>query len=157
MMTALDTATRPVPPAYRRGARRRVFDGLVRALLRCGLGPRHTYLLTVRGRASGRVRSTPVTLVEDGGLRWLVAPYGEVAWVRNARAAGEVTLSRGWRSETVVAFELDAAEAAPVLKRYVREVPVTRPYFTVGPDAELGTFAGESARHPVFRLVTTAS
>jgi hypothetical protein len=28
--------------------------------------------------------STPITLVEASGQRWLVAPYGEVAWVRNA-------------------------------------------------------------------------
>ena len=38
--------------------------------------------------------STPVTLVEERGLRWLVAPYGEVAWVRNARVAREFTLRR---------------------------------------------------------------
>ena len=48
------------------------------------------HLLTVRGRKSGLPRTTPVNLIEYQGRRWLVAPYREVAWVRNVRAAGEV-------------------------------------------------------------------
>ena len=32
-------------------------------------------------------------LIQDGG-RWLVAAYGERKWVKNARAAGEVELTR---------------------------------------------------------------
>jgi hypothetical protein len=92
-------------------------------------------------------------LVDDGRHRWLVAPYGEVGWVRNARAAGEVTLRRGRRAETVAIVEVVPAEAAPVLKRYVSEVPITRPYFDVTPASDLAAFAAEAARHPVFRLV----
>jgi hypothetical protein len=38
--------------------------------------------------------------MELEGRRWLVAAYGPGNWVRNARAAGEVTLSRGRRSQT---------------------------------------------------------
>jgi len=83
---------------YRLPPRRRTLNRLVRVLLSIGLGPPRTYLLTVRGRRSGRLYSTPVTLVEDGGLRWLVAPYGDVAWARNAKAAGEV--APAWASES---------------------------------------------------------
>jgi deazaflavin-dependent oxidoreductase (nitroreductase family) len=140
---------------YRLSPSRRMANALVRLLLRWGLGPRHTYLLTVRGRRSGRPVSTPVTLVEEGGLRWLVAPYGDVDWVRNARQAGEVTLSRGGRAEAVVVFELEPAEAAPVLQRYVRQVPITRPFFDATPQSELGAFLTEASRHPVFRIVAT--
>ncbi len=102
---------------YRLGFWRRAVNGVVRGLLRVGLGPRHTYLLGVRGRRTGRFHATPVTLVEEKGKRWLVAPYGEVAWVRNARAAGQVTPSRRGQSEQVAIFEVEPAEAAPVLKR----------------------------------------
>jgi hypothetical protein len=56
---------------------------------------------TVEGRTSGRHFSTPVTLVVDGEERWLVAPYGERNWVKNARAAGSVELSRAGKSEKV--------------------------------------------------------
>ncbi len=130
-------------------------NALVRALLRWGLGPRHTYLLTVRGRKSGRLYSTPVTLVEQPGQRWLVAPYGEGAWVRNARAAGQVTLSRGKQSKTVAIVELGPEEAAPILKRYLTQVPITRPFFDVTPESPLDAFAIEAPRHPVFFIVAS--
>jgi hypothetical protein len=40
-----------------------------------------------------------------------------------------VTLTRGRRVETVAIRELRPTEAAPVLKRYVTSVPITRPFF----------------------------
>ncbi|HEX7786037.1 MAG TPA: nitroreductase family deazaflavin-dependent oxidoreductase [Methylomirabilota bacterium] len=138
--------------SYRLGPARRAANRLVRVLLWLGLMPGPTYLLTVRGRRSGRPLSTPVTLVEEGERRWLVAPYGDVSWVRNARAAGQVTLSRGSRSETVPVHELGPAEAAPVLQRYVTRVPITRPYFDARPDSPLAAFEAEAPRHPVFAL-----
>ena len=58
---------------YRLTPVRRAANQLVRLLLRLGLMPGPTYLLSVRGRQSGRLLSTPVTLGEDGGARWLVA------------------------------------------------------------------------------------
>jgi deazaflavin-dependent oxidoreductase (nitroreductase family) len=137
---------------YRRSRWRRLLNVLVRGLLRVGLGPRHTYLLTVQGRRTGTRYSTPVTLVEEGRHRWLVAPYGEVSWVRNARAAGQVTLSRGRHSETVAIAELGPEEAAPVLKQYVPEIPITRPFFDAKPNAPLAAFVAEARRHPVFRI-----
>jgi deazaflavin-dependent oxidoreductase (nitroreductase family) len=131
---------------------RRLLNALVKTLLRMGLAPRHTYLLTVHGRRSGTPYSTPVTLVVEGTHRWLVAPYGEVSWVRNARAAGQVTLSRGRRSETVAIVELGPADAAPVLQQYVTAVPITRPFFGAKSDAPLEVFVAEAPRHPVFRI-----
>ena len=136
---------------YRLTRPRRLINVVFRGLARLGLGGRHTYLLTVRGRKSGRAHSTPVTLVEDGG-RWLVAPYGEVGWVRNARVAGTVTLRCGRRTETVEIEEVSPAEAAPVLREYIRHVEVTRPFFDAGIDSPLETFEAEAARHPVFRI-----
>jgi deazaflavin-dependent oxidoreductase (nitroreductase family) len=99
---------------YRLSVWRRALNGLVRVLLRPGLGPGRTYLLTVRGHKSGRLYSTPVTLVEDGDRRWLVALYGEVGWVRNARVAGRITLSRGGRSQGVATSELGPFRALVV-------------------------------------------
>ncbi len=137
---------------YRLGAARRLANTVIRGLLRLGLGPPRTYLLTVAGRKTGRPLSTPVTLVEMEGQRWLVAPYGEVAWVRNVRAAGRATLARGRRVETVTARPLGPAESAPVLRRYIKDVPITRPYFDVRPDSPLAAFIAEAPRHPVFLL-----
>jgi hypothetical protein len=77
---------------------RRINDHLMRPLIRLGVVP-GTYLLTVRGRKTGIPRSNPVTLVDgDQGRRWLVAPYGDVGWVRNARGrAGDLDPSGAWR------------------------------------------------------------
>jgi len=142
-----------VAARYQRGLARRAGNGLVRILLRLGLGPARTYLLTVTGRRSGTPRSTPVTLVEEGGRRWLVSPYGEVAWVRNLRATGRATLSRGGRTVVIAVNEVGGEEAAPVLKLYVTRVPITRPYFDVTPESDLSAFRAEAPRHPVFAVV----
>ena len=139
---------------YRLGPGRRTANRIIRALLRLGLGPRGTYLLTVAGHRSGAPRSTPVTLVEDGGRRWLVSPYGEVAWVRNLRAARRATLSRGGRTETIAASEIGVDDAALVLKMYVTRVPITRPYFDARPESDLEQFRAEALRHPVFTITS---
>jgi hypothetical protein len=95
-----------------------------------------------------------VTLVEEGPCRWLVAPYGERSWVKNARAAGLVELRRGRKTERLHVDEVPPAERAPILRHYLRQVPFTREFFDVGPEAPIESFAAEAHRHPVFRLVT---
>jgi deazaflavin-dependent oxidoreductase (nitroreductase family) len=134
------------------GAVPRVLNALMARMLRIGLGPPGTWLLTTRGRKTGALRSTPVTLVEDETGRYLVSPYGTPGWVHNARAAGSVTLRRGRREETLPIAELDAAASAPVLKAYVKKERIVRPWFDAGPDASVEAFAAEAPRHPVFRL-----
>jgi deazaflavin-dependent oxidoreductase (nitroreductase family) len=133
---------------------RRLINALVTPLVRLGTGPRHTYLLAVPGRQTGRIYRTPVTLVEHGDRRWLVAPYGERSWVKNARVAGWVELRRGRRTERVRVDELPPVDRAAVLRDYLRQVPFTRDFFDAGPDAPLEAFAAEAGRHPVFRVLT---
>jgi deazaflavin-dependent oxidoreductase (nitroreductase family) len=142
------TGSRP----YRKSAWRRALNTLVRPLARLGLtGPR-THLLTVVGRSTGKPWSTPVTIVRDGGERWLVAPYGERNWVKNARAAGWVELRRGRRRERLAVEELPPPQAVPVLRRYYELARVTRPFFDVSLDSSDDEWLAEAPRHPVFRL-----
>ena len=68
-------------------------------LTRLGLGASYRHILTVPGRKTGRLYSTPVDIIELDDQRWLVAGYGPTNWVRNVRAAGEVTLSRARQSD----------------------------------------------------------
>jgi deazaflavin-dependent oxidoreductase (nitroreductase family) len=140
---------------YRLTPGRRALNRVVRALNAIGVGSECDCLLTVPGRKSGIPRTTPVTLVQEGDCRWVVAPYGDVAWVQNARAAGEVTLTRGRRSETVSLIELGPADCAPVLQAYIKKVAVTRPFFDVKPGSPLAAFAAEAPRHPVFLIRST--
>jgi deazaflavin-dependent oxidoreductase (nitroreductase family) len=141
-----------VAATYRLTPLRRLGNVVVRNLVRLGIGDRRTYLLAVSGRTSGRRYTTPVIVTELEGERFLVSPYGEREWVKNARAAGAVELSRGRRSEQLPVVEVTAPEAAPVLREYLRRVPITRTFFDVTPDSPLEAFAAEAPRHPVFRL-----
>lgn len=132
---------------------RKVLNPVVGAFVRAGVAPRTAFILTTRGRRTGTPRSTPVVLQEHEGRRYLVAPYGEVGWVHNARAHGRVTLTRAGSSDDVDVVEVDSGEAALVLKRYLsRWWPAVAPYFKVGPSDPVEAFAAEAARHPVFRL-----
>ena len=141
--------TRP----YRLSPGRRALNALVRPLARLGLtGPR-THLLTVPGRKTGRLWSTPVSLVELDGQRYAVAPYGERNWVRNARAAGWAELRRGRRRERATVEELAPRDSVPVLRRYYELGRVTRPFFEVTLDSPDEAWLDEAPRHPVFRLV----
>ena len=141
---------------YRRSYWRRALNLLVRPLAWLGLtGPR-TYLLTVPGRVSGRPWSTPVSIVADGDARWLVAPYGDRNWVKNARAAGAVELRRGRERRRYLVEELEPEGAVPVLRRYYDLGRVTRPFFDVSTDSPDEDWVAEAPRHPVFRLRPTS-
>jgi deazaflavin-dependent oxidoreductase (nitroreductase family) len=141
-----------VADGYRLTPPRRLLNALVTPLALLGLGPANTYLLSVRGRRTGRRYTTPVTLVEHAGELWLVAPYGERSWVRNARAAGWVELRRGRRTTRSEVEELPAAERGPILREYVERVPIVGRFFDAPKGAPVEAFAAEAARHPVFRL-----
>jgi deazaflavin-dependent oxidoreductase (nitroreductase family) len=134
---------------------RRVGDAIIGVFTRAGLVP-STYLLTTRGRTTGRPLTHPVTVVEHDGRRWLVAPYGPVSWVHNARAAGRVTLGRRGDRRDYAVREVAAGEAGPVLKRYVAVATATRPYFGADKDAPVEAFEAEADRHPVFELLPLA-
>jgi len=94
-------------------------------------------------------------VVEDD-VRWLVAPYGEVGWVRNARAAGEVQLTRpvaasDWR------LRMSALTRPPrSCSDTSSECRVVRPFIDVSPDSPLAEFETEAPHHPVFRLTDTS-
>ena len=80
-------------------------------------------VLTVRGRKSGVPRSTPVTPMTVDGQRYVVGGFPGADWVRNVRAANEVTLRRGRKQERVRMVELSADEARPLLRVFPEEVP----------------------------------
>jgi deazaflavin-dependent oxidoreductase (nitroreductase family) len=136
---------------YRPGRGRHVENTIMSALTRAGLVPR-SYLLTTRGRKTGRARTNPVVPVDHGGRRWLVAPYGPVSWVHNARATGQVSLTRRRHTQAYTIREVPPDQAGPILQRYVRLAPSARPYFRAAKNSPVEAFAAEADRHPVFEL-----
>jgi hypothetical protein len=92
-----------------------------------------------------------------GDERWLVAPYGDRNWVKNARVAGWVVLRRGRSDERLLVEELGPSEAVPVLREYYRLGRVTRPFFDVTLESSYDAWLTEAPSHPVFRLGPDAS
>jgi len=121
-------------------------------MAKLGLTAPRTHLLTVPGRATGKLWSTPVSIVRIGDGRWLVAPYGDRNWVKNARAAGWVELRRGRRRERLSVEELAPEQAVPVLQEYYRLGRVTHPFFAVSLESSPEEWLADAALHPVFRL-----
>lgn len=147
-------ASPSVAPTFRNTPIRKLGNILLTPVARLGLGGKRLHLLTTVGRKTGRRYTNPVMLILLDGQRWLVAPYGERAWVKNARAAGEVELTRALRTKRVSVEEVDAETAGPVLREYLRKTPVTKPFFTAKRTAPVEEFVAEAHRHPVFRIAT---
>lgn len=135
---------------------------LIQRLLRLGvpLGPNG--LITIRGRQSGRLLTTPIAFLDIDGHRWVTSPFGEVQWVRNLRAAREATITVGRREERVKAIPLTEAEAAVLFKDtvapFVRRIRGGR--FLLRSVLGAGDIIDDPVRaartHPVFELVPSA-
>ena len=102
------------------------FNPIARRLLAAGVPMGPNALITIAGRRSGLPRTTPVTIVESSGRRWLLAPFGEVNWVRNLRAASRATITVRRRTEHVTAVELTPTEAIAFFRDVLR--PLVRQY-----------------------------
>lgn len=119
-----------------------------------GIAPSFIYLLEVRGRKSGKLYSTAVNLLEVDGKLFLVAPRGRTQWVRNAEAAGEVTLKRGSRRRFRLR-PLDDSEKPQVLKAYLTNYKsAVQKFFPIPPDTPLEEFAKIAGGYPVFELMS---
>lgn len=130
---------------------RRVF-WLVASL---GLPPTFIVRLEVRGRRSGRSRSTILLAADHAGAQYLVSVLGEGAdWVQNVRAAGGEGVLRHGRTHRVRLEEVPPNGRAPILKAYLKRALGARPVFEVSHDAPVEEFERIVSRHPVFRIVS---
>lgn len=131
----------------------RSFNRVFGFLVGLGLGMKHNYLLQVRGRKSGKLYSTPIDLLEMDGKRFLVAPRGRTQWVRNAEAAGEVTLKKGSFRQSFRLRAIPDAEKPPLLKAYLDRFKTTvQRYFPIPAGSDVQAFESIAAKHPVFEL-----
>jgi deazaflavin-dependent oxidoreductase (nitroreductase family) len=87
-----------------------IFSPILKFLLAAGVPLGFNRLVTIRGRKSGLPRTAAIAVLEASGRRWVWAPWGEVHWVRNLRAAGTATIKMRGRNEEVRATELDPTE-----------------------------------------------
>jgi len=133
----------------------RIFNKAFGVLVALGLGLRHNYLLQVRGRKTGRLYSTPIDLLEFKERRFLVAPRGRTEWVRNAEAAGEVTLKKGTKRQKFRIRVVPNEEKPEILKAYLDRFKLTvQRYFPVRAGSEPWDFVEVTERYPVFELLS---
>lgn len=99
-----------------------LFNPIAHRLLAAGIPMGPNVLVTIRGRKSGLDRITPLTIFEVSDRRWLMAPYGNVDWVRNLRGVGRATISVGRRKEEVTAVELEHREAVAFFRDALRSI-----------------------------------
>ncbi len=127
----------------------KAINAVVRGLNRLGLG--RSVTLTTKGKQSGEEREVPVSPIEVDGKTFLVAPYGEVAWVLNARANGDVTLKAGRSSSRHRLVEMLDGRENVVYAYYQRE-SFPRQYMDVPENPTIEDFRAAADLFPVFEV-----
>jgi hypothetical protein len=131
---------------------------VVMALQRLGLAIGTMRVLSVPGRKSSKMRSTPVSPLTVNGQRYIIGGFAQSDWVKNARAAGWGVLAQGRKKERVRLIELPVEERAPILREFPRLVPhgvqFFRQVYGLPRDPALlpEAFAGLASHCTVFRL-----
>jgi F420H(2)-dependent quinone reductase len=124
------------------------------AVFGLGLAPRRWVTLEVVGRRSGRAARFPLGMAESGGEWYLVPMLGEQCnWVKNVRAAGGRATLRHRRATACRLAEVPVSDRAPIIKRYLEQVPGARPHIPVDRHAPVADFEAIASRYPVFRVV----
>ncbi|MDQ2787855.1 MAG: nitroreductase/quinone reductase family protein [Chloroflexota bacterium] len=130
------------------------------AIQRLGLPIGPVHVLSVPGRTSGVLRSTPVTPLIVDGHRYIIGGQTDADWVKNARASGWGMLATGRNRQRVTLTELPIEERAPILRAFPRLVPGGVPFFRQlyglpkDPAGLPEAFAALAPRCSVFRIDT---
>ena len=146
----------------------RLLNPVMSRLLMTPLPAGPNALLTVRGRRTGRPRSSPVAYLDFGDRGFLQAASNDLNWVRNLRASREAVIRKGRASRRFEATELAPQTAAQILHDLLAPFPRSgliagvagedRPpvavlhYFRLRVDDALADYARVAMRQPVFEL-----
>jgi deazaflavin-dependent oxidoreductase (nitroreductase family) len=133
-----------------------LFTPIARFVLAAGMPLGFSALITISGGKSGLPRTTPVAIIEVSGRRWIWAPWGEVHWVRNLRAAGRATITVRRREEEVSATELDPAERIAFFRDFLgplaRSIPLGVWFIRAVDGVDLNDPVDAADGRPVFEL-----
>lgn len=134
----------------------RVRNRVVVLFHRVGLPFGPMQLLTLPGRRTGIPRTTPVAPVTIHGATYICQAYPHADWVKNARAAGRGTLTRGRETREVDLVEVPVGERGVVLREFPAQNPLgvgafLRNGLVDEPTAD--AFAAAAPAVPVFRVV----
>ena len=133
-----------------------LFNAFVKLLLR---SPLHglmggVMLITVTGRRSGRLITTPVQFVRDGDLLLVTSDRGR-RWWRNLVGGAPVRVRLGGKDRTGSAEAATDSEAvAEGLAAYLRAAPAAARWFKIALDSEGRPDPDDLARAAEERAVT---
>ena len=133
-----------------------IFSPILTFLLAAGVPLGFNRLVTIRGRKSGLPRTAAIAVIEASGRRWVWAPWGEVQWVRNLRAAGRATITVRRRKEEVRATELDPTQRVgffrDVLGPLARGIPFGVWFIRIADGVDVDDPVEAADGRPVFEL-----
>jgi hypothetical protein len=117
------------------------------------------HLISVPGRRTGRIRTTPVSPFSVDGRRYIVS-IGQTDWVRNARASGWGILVRGRAQQRVRLTELPLAEREPIVRQFPVQIPHGVSFLVrvgaVAPQGDPDSFAAAAPHLAVFHVEPAA-
>jgi hypothetical protein len=130
-------------------------NGVIVLLQRLGIAFFSFHLISVPGRRTGRLRTTPVSPFSVDGRRYIVS-IGQTDWVRNARAAGWGILARGRSRQRVRLTELPLPERVPIVRQFPVQIPHGVSFLVrvgaVAPPGDPDAFAAAASRLAVFHV-----
>ena len=106
--------------------------------------------LSVRGRKSGRWRTTPVAVLDYDGERYLISYRGASDWALNLEASHQARLTQHGRVEAITVEEVPVEVRGPLLDVYTARfgrMPTVGSVLRALPDP---------ADHPTFRITSSA-
>ena len=128
---------------------------VMKALQRMGIAFFSFHLISVPGRRSGLLRTTPVSPFSVDGRRYILS-FGQTEWVKNARESGWGILARGRRQSKVALVEVRPPESAVIVREFPLKIPAGVQFFVrlglvekpAGPDQ----FQAAAERLALFRI-----
>jgi deazaflavin-dependent oxidoreductase (nitroreductase family) len=134
----------------------KLFSPILKVLIAAGVPLGFNGLITIRGRKSGLPRTAAVAIIEVSGRRWVWAPWGDVHWVRNLRAAGRATITVRRQKEDVRATELDATQRVgffrDTLSPLARGIPFGATFIRIVDGVDLNHPSDAAEGRAVFEL-----
>ena len=125
------------------------------ALQRLGIAFFSFHTLAIPGRRSGELRTTVVSPFTVGGQSYVLS-FGELQWVRNARAARWGDLGRGRSVRKVELVEVRAPDSESIVREFPRQVPAGVRFFVrtglVDAPGTPDQFAAAAGRLTLFRI-----
>lgn len=140
------------------GVPRRVkfFGAILQRLMAAGIPLGYNRLVTIRGRKSGVPRTTAIAVIESAGSMWVWAPWGDVHWVRNLRAARRATIALRKGNREVTATELDETQRVEFFRDVIgplaRSIPFGVWFIRIADGVDLNHPEEAAEGRPVFEL-----